>query len=169
MIHYFLQRRKAIGPLGNTTYVMKSSLIFGLSGLVVGIVVGVGSAWLYWDRASIAAAKNWTLLATEEHIQHANLLREGKSDEVLQRLDNTLPIAVLWLGSYHELLPEDEDFLRYLWRIREYYELHGLEIPPAAREQLMSLAPKPPRSQSSFQCPRPQKVDAGDVESREQP
>jgi len=137
---------------------MRTKLLFAFIGMIAGLCLGFTASWVYFDRSSVAIAKNITLLTTEEHIQHAKLLRQGKNSIVLDQLENTLLISVQWLAAYHKLFPRDNDFLRYLWKIREYYEDQGITIPESIQPTLLSLAPKPPRPESTFQCP-PRKLN----------
>jgi hypothetical protein len=126
----------------------RSKLLWSLSGLFLGLVVGIGATWIFLSQTSQAVLKNMTIGVTSEHLQHARLLRNGEEKRVLELLESTFFSSVMWFTAFDY---SDSESLRTLWSIREYYERNELEIPEAIRPVLTSLALKPP---SSFQCPK---------------
>jgi hypothetical protein len=126
----------------------RSKFLWSLSGLFLGLAIGVGATWIFLGQTSLAVLKNMTLGITAEHLQHAKLLRSGENKKVLDMLEGTFPSSVQWFTAFDY---SDDGSLRTLWAIREYYEKNGLEIPESARPVLTTLAPKP---LSSCQLPK---------------
>ncbi len=76
------RQRSGAGDRGRSAYKnfnMRTKLLFTFIGMIAGLCLGFTASWVYFDRSSIAIAKNITLLTAEEHIQHAKLLRQGKN------------------------------------------------------------------------------------------
>ncbi|HEY5753455.1 MAG TPA: hypothetical protein VIT21_09920 [Chthoniobacterales bacterium] len=119
----------------------RSKLLWSLSGLFFGLIIGIGATWIFLGQTSHAVLKHMSPGITLEHLQHARLLRNGEDKKVLDLLEGTFPSSVQWFTAFNY---SDSGSLRTLWSIREYYEKNGLEIPETARPVLTSLAPKTP-------------------------
>jgi hypothetical protein len=104
----------------------------------------VGASIVYFSMIRSAKAsvlKQTTTIMSIEHLGHAQLLRQGKHDEVLSQMEGTLPNTVRWFTAFGYRSPSD---IRFLWRIRDHCSQYHISVPSGIQEILDSLPPRPP-------------------------
>jgi hypothetical protein len=118
-----------------------TTLVVGTA-LLVGCVVGASSAYFSTHRTAKASVlKQMTAVMATEHLWHAQLMRNGKHDQVLSLLEGTLPDTVRWYSAFGYRTPSD---IRLLWRIRDHCSQHHISLPSEIQEILDSLPARPP-------------------------
>ena len=121
---------------------MKIEYIVAISSSI-GFIFGIGFliALLYFGP--FLTMNDVMRANAEESIMQANLLREGKADTVIKRLDQYFSGAVY---MYQNIGFRDDTDLMTASRIRDYAEKYKIELPESESDFLARLPSRPPSS-----------------------
>ena len=96
--------------------------------LLVGLLVGAFSASIVLGKISQQQYARWYALSVTEQAFLATELRAHRQDALQQRIESTLPTAVLAIHQHEELrtVPESHTALR---AVKDFYEMNGVPVP----------------------------------------
>jgi hypothetical protein len=121
---------------------MKKKYIVTISSLI-GFIFGVGSLFALIYFGPFLTANDVMRANAEESIMQANLLREGKGDNVIKMLDQYLSGSIY---MYKNIGFRNDSDLGTAWMIRDYVEKYKISLPTSESDFLANLPERPPSS-----------------------
>lgn len=121
---------------------MKKRYIAAIASLI-GFIFGAGSMIALIYFGPFMTANDVMRDNALENILKANLLRDGKVDTVVKRLDQYFPGAIY---MYQSIGFRDDSDLTAAWMIRDYVEKYKIPLPESESDFLTKLPSRPPNN-----------------------
>ena len=114
----------------------KLAIVFA-AGVVVGLIPSV---LIWFNRESLWS--NWNCLGLADMSLNALQIKQNKSQEVLRRYEQAIPISIVVVNSEFR---KDPMATNALWAAQRFYEEEpSSPLPEDAKQVLASLPPRPP-------------------------
>lgn len=91
-------------------------------------------------REKALVLKQMTTVMAMERLSHAQLLRNGKPNQVLSLIEGTLGDTAKWCSAFGPMGPAEQ---RLLWQIEDYYTGNKVAVPSEIQTILATLPPRP--------------------------